>query len=410
MSLRNWAGNVAYAAARVHRPETVDEIRAIVRGCRAARPLGTRHAFNRIADTPGDLICLERCDRIVDFDPDRRTVTVEGGVRYAALGAFLHARGFALPNLASLPHISVAGAVATGTHGSGDRLGSLATHVRAVEIVTAADDLISLHADRDPEFFGAVVSLGALGVVVRLTLDLVPAFDVAQTVYENLPWDALETRFDAIFGGAYSVSAFTDWREGVVPLVWRKAVAGEAWEGDLFGAAPVAADRHPIDGVSAESCTPQCGVPGPWHERLPHFRPEFTPSRGDELQSEFFVPRADAVAALRAVADLRASIAPLLWISEIRTVAADALWLSPAYARDVVGIHFTWKPQTDAVEALLPRIEDALAPFDPRPHWGKCFAAAPRPSPRADDFLALARRLDPEGVFRNAFLDTAFAG
>jgi xylitol oxidase len=418
-SRRNWAGNQDYGAARIHYPESVAEVRRIVGGAAKVRALGARHSFSAIAATLGDLLALDQLDRVLEIDTERRTATVEAGIRYAALGPALESAGLALPNLASLPHIAVAGACATATHGSGDGNGSLATAVAALELVTADGDLLTLSRERDGDRFrGAVVGLGGLGVVTTLTLDLVPTFAIAQVVYEDLPLATLLADFEAIMSSAYSVSLFTDWRGDHVNQVWvkRRVAGGEApaTGTDFFGARPATEERRPSGGPSAGKCTAQLGVPGPWHERLPHFRPDALPSIGAELQSEYFVPRAHAVAALRAVAALGDRLAPALVISEVRTIAADDLWLSPCHGRDSVGLHFTWRADWSAVAALLPLLEAELAPFDARPHWGKLFATTPDRLgdlyPRLPDFRALLRDHDPAGKFRNAFLDRHLFG
>jgi alditol oxidase len=416
---RNWAGNYTYRAARVRRPETVAEVRELVATLNRVKALGSRHSFNEIADSPEDLISLERLARVVAIDRERRTATVEAGVRYGNLCAELHRAGFALPNLASLPHISVAGACATATHGSGDRNSNLATAVAALELVTADGAVAALSRDGDgDDFRGAVVGLGGLGVVTQLTLDLVPAFELRQEVYEDLPLERLEAHFDDIVASAYSVSLFTYWREARFHQVWlkRRVSDGAANEVDLerFGARPATHQRHPIDGLPPRNCTPQLGSPGPWHERLPHFRMEFTPSSGAELQSEYLVPRHHAVAALRTIDGLRDRVAPLLQVSEVRTIAADDLWLSPCYGQPCVGLHFTWVPDWPGVSALLPLLEEQLAPFEARPHWGKLFTTPPERLdalyPRLPDFRDLLRRYDPTGKFRNAFLDRYIFG
>lgn len=402
--MKNWAGNYEYSTDRVLRPSTVEEAQAAVAGHDLVKTLGSRHSFNDVADTTGVLLSTERLDRIVSLDRERQQVTFEAGVRYGDLCRVLDAEGFALPNMASLPHISVAGACATATHGSGVRNGGLATSVAAVEIVRADGDLVRF-ARGDEEFPGAVVNLGALGPVVRLTLDLVPRFEMNQLVYEGLPFLALADGFDDIMGMAYSVSLFTAWRGDVVDQIWIKRTESGPLPSTLLGATAADGPRHPIGQMSPVNCTAQMGESGAWHERLPHFRMEFTPSAGDELQSEFLLPRADAFAALSAVKGLQDRIAPLLQISEIRTIAADDLWMSPFYERDCVAIHFTWKPDWVAVRDVLPDLEAALAPFDARPHWGKLFLTPPRPLPRQEDFLRLASRFDPSRKFGNHFLD-----
>lgn len=397
----NWAGNLTYSAARWHEPETVEQVQTIVAASQKLRAVGTRHCFNQIADSPEDMLSTARLNRIVGLDAAQRTVTIEGGVRYGELGVFLHKRGFALHNLASLPHISVAGAVATATHGSGDHNGNLATAVVGMALVLADGTQLSVSRESHPESFdGMVVHLGALGIVTQLTLAVEPAFELAQTAYENLPIPALESHFDEITSAGYSVSLFTDWQSEKINQVWVKS-KGTVPE-TLFGATKASGECHPLANHSAESCTPQRGVFGPWHERLPHFQLAFTPSSGAELQSEYFVDRNDALAAFHALAALKDQLAPHLMVSEIRTIAADTLWLSPHGSRDSVGFHFTWHPHTDEVIALLPTVEAALAPFRPRPHWGKVFTMQPNLDPR---FVALAAQLDPTGKLRNAFLE-----
>ncbi|PRY02309.1 D-arabinono-1,4-lactone oxidase [Allonocardiopsis opalescens] len=408
----NWAGNITFhPRGEVHRPGSVDELRALVARGGRVRVLGSAHSFNDIADSPGgELVSLAGLPRTVEPDTARSTVRIDGGVRYAELGERLHGLGYALHNLGSLPHISVAGSVATGTHGSGDGNRGLAAAVAGIELVTAGGELVSI--DRgDPRFGGAVVALGALGAVVALTLDVEPAYQVSQRVYQDLPFEALDEHFDAIMSGGYSVSLFTEWRGPVIDQVWVKARTDGPPPVDpaRFGARPADGPRHPLRGMPAGNCTPQLGEPGPWFARLPHFRPEFTPSAGEELQSEFLVPRARAVEALHALDAVRDRIAPVLQVSEVRSIAADEQWLSPAHGRDTVGLHFTWIKDTPAVEPVIDLVERELAPFEPRPHWGKLFRTAPEVLRarygRMADFAALARELDPSGTFRNDFVD-----
>lgn len=412
---RNWAKNVTFGARRLLTPTSVEELRDIVGSSTELRALGTRHSFNEIADTRGDLVSVAGLPRVVDIDSAARTATVSAGLRFGELTATLHGSGFALHNLGSLPHISVAGACATGTHGSGIGNRSLAGAVRAVELVRADGSLTTVERGH-PDFPGTVVSLGALGVVTRLTLDLVPTFDVRQWVYEDLPRDQAVHGFDEIMAEGYSVSLFTSWRDRPVDQVWVKRAVdgGDAYEAPAEWRGAVLADgpRHPVPGMPAGNCTPQQGIRGPWYERLPHFRLEFTPSSGDELQSEYFVARSDAPAAFGALDRIRDRIAPQLLISEIRTIAADDLWLSPARGRDSVAFHFTWKPDTAAVTPVLHAVEEALAPFGARPHWGKVFPMGAGDLrglyPDWARFEELAARHDPEGVFRNDFLRRFF--
>jgi xylitol oxidase len=407
----NWAGNHTYGADAVATPRTVDEVRAAVAAASRVKALGSRHCFNDIADSPGGtLLDLRALDVPVEIGDG--TVTVGGSARYGDFAQQLHAAGFALPNLASLPHITVAGSVATGTHGSGRRQPGLAAAVSAVELVTADGELRTFTRD-DPAFDGIVVGLGAFGVVTRLTLDVVPAFDVRQDVFDGLAWESAYRHFDEIEDAGYSVSMFTNWVNDAIDLVWVKSRVDDFTERpEFFGAVPADGPRHPAHaaGIAADNCTPQQGVPGPWHERLPHFALAFTPSVGDELQTEYFVPYRDAVAAVRAVREIGHLVAPLLLVSEIRAIAGDDRWLSPCHGGDRVALHFTWQPRQTDVEALLPVLEERLAPFGARPHWGKLFHGVPGEYPRLAEFRALAESLDPRGKFRNPFLERHIFG
>jgi xylitol oxidase len=409
----NWAGNHRYAARTLHRPTSVEQLQELVARTAHVRVLGSRHSFNDIADAD-ELISLEALPDDVVIDPDAGTVSFAAGLRYGALVDALAGAGVALHNLASLPHISVAGAVATATHGSGVANGNLATAVAGLELVTSAGELLRVSRG-DPDFDGVVVGLGALGAVTRIALDLEPAYEVQQRVFEGLRWKALAENFDEIMGCGYSVSVFTRWLE-TVDQVWVKSRLDqpERTRTDLFGARAAAADRHPILGIDAAPATPQLGRPGPWHDRLPHFRMGFTPSAGDELQSEYLLPRRHAVPAIEAVRALADRIRPLLLVTEIRTVAADRLWMSTSYGEDAVALHFTWRQQLREVAELLVPLEQVLAPFGARPHWGKVFAAdaasiAPRYERHAD-FVELVGRLDARGAFRNHWLQRSVLG
>lgn len=412
--LTNWSGNLEYGTDRLHAPNSLDDLQQFVKANRQFKVLGTRHCFNDIANTDTQFISLRSQDEVLELDPKARTVTIESGMSYGQLCPYLDQHGFALHNLASLPHISVAGACSTATHGSGASNRNLATQISALELVTASGEILTLARDKDADTFrGAVVGLGALGVITKLTLDLLPTFSMKQYVYENLPLDQLQQNFDTIASSAYSVSLFTDWQNKRVNEVWLKIGTDAEPKFDpkpeFFGAKLATKNLHPIAELSAENCTQQMGVPGPWYDRLPHFRMGFMPSAGKELQSEYFVPRQHAVEAILAIERLRDKVSPHLLISEIRTIAADDLWMSMAYKRDSVAIHFTWKQDWSAVSKLLPEIERELAPFSPRPHWGKLFTLPATQLrsryERLPEFLALARKLDPQGKLRNKFLE-----
>ena len=411
--LTNWAGNIVYSTQKQHIANSAADAQEFVKNRNNVKVLGTRHCFSTIADINSEFLSLMPMRQVVDLDPGGRAVTIESGMTYGQLCPILDGKGWALHNLASLPHISVAGACSTATHGSGEKNGNLSTAVSALEFIDASGDIVKLARKQDGDSFrGAIVSLGALGVITKLTLDLQPRFTMKQYVYENLSFSDLKQHFDAIESAGYSVSLFTDWQK-TINEVWIKVRVGEEPEFDgppqFFSAKRASKNLHPIVELSAENCTEQLGVPGPWYERLPHFRMGFVPSAGKELQSEYFVPRENAVAAIFAVQRLHSQVAPHLLISEIRSIAADELWMSPCYKRANVAIHFTWKQEWPAVRKLLPVIEKELSPFRVRPHWGKLFTIQPgdlrAQYERLPDFVGLCEKYDPHGKFRNEFLN-----
>ncbi|MDN3690625.1 D-arabinono-1,4-lactone oxidase [Cyclobacterium jeungdonense] len=409
----NWAGNLRYSTPNLDIPADRNSLRQVIKKTDNVKVLGTMHSFNTIADSEHQQVSLEDLDPDIQLDTAGRTVTVSGGVQYGVLARKLHEQGFALHNLASLPHISVAGACATATHGSGDKNGNLSTTVTAMEMVMADGELLVLNEVQNPEEFkAAVVHLGALGIVTRISLKIQPTFNVRQYVYENLSLKQLGANFDPVFSSGYSVSLFTDWQEKRFNQLWIKQQddGGDVEEmpEEIFGASAAKTHLHPIKEISAVNCTEQMGIPGPWHERLPHFKMDFTPSSGEELQSEYFVPREHAVEALAAIFSLGEAIFPYLLISEIRSIRKDSLWLSTAYERESIAIHFTWKQDWENVQKLLPEIEKELMPFGVRPHWGKLFALEPTylrdQYERMEDFTSLMKKMDPQEKFVNDFL------
>ena len=427
-SVPNWSGNQRFRFASIAAPASVEEVAALVRSAKRVKVVGSAHSFNASAAADAglerDTVCITlkrlAAARPPEVDEARATVSVCAGATYGDLFLFLKCTKWALHNSASLPHISVGGAVATATHGSGAANGNLATAVVALELVTASGNVLQLsRAALGAAFDAYVVHLGAVGVVTRVTLSLVPAFSVRQDVFQGLALDRACESLDAIMSAGYSVSLFTLWADtrGLFEQVWVKSVVAPDTPLDpavadasanFYGARRATRKLHPIESVGAEPCTEQLGMPGAWHDRLPHFKYEFQPSVGAELQSEFFVSKADAPAALRAVHALRAEIEPLLFVTEVRSIAQDGLWMSTAHGRPSIAIHFTWRPMGREVAALLPKIEAALAPFGARPHPGKLstlggaeFAAR---FPRFSDFAALRKELDPEGKFSNVWL------
>jgi alditol oxidase len=410
---KNWAGNYQYKAENFHQPKTVEEVQSLVKKLDKQKALGSCHCFNDIADSPQNQISTLNLNKIISIDEKASTVTVEAGAKYGQFAPELDKKGYALHNLASLPHISVAGACATATHGSGVGNGNLASAVSGLELVAANGDLINLSRHKDGDKFnGAVVNLGALGIVTKVTLDIQKSYQVRQDVFQDLPLQSLKDHFNEILSSGYSVSLFTDWQDQKISQVWvkRKVESDTKDLGkDFFGAKAATKNLHPITKLSAENCTEQMGVAGVWYERLPHFKMGFTPSSGEELQSEFFVPKENALEAILALEKKGNLIYPELMITEIRTIAADNFWMSTAYKQDSVAIHFTWKQHTPEVMKLIPMIEAELAPFQYRPHWGKLFTIAPKDLhsryEKYGDFMKLIKEYDSTGKFRNPYLD-----
>lgn len=404
---RNWAENFAYSAERVLHPRSIDELRDALAGSGPIRAIGSRHCFNDIADTSGTLVSLAEMPREIEVTGE--SVRIAGGLRYGDVAPVLEEHGRALANLASLPHISVAGAIATGTHGSGDRLGSLATAVRSVTFLASEGEEVTLSRE-DASFGGAPVHLGSLGIVTALELDTEPSYEVAQHTFDGPGWAEILSDYDAVTGLGDSVSLFTTWRDTErADQLWVKTRGEGVDERTVarLGATPADGPRHPILGVDPVACNPQLGVKGPWFQRLPHFRMDFTPSVGAELQSEFLIAREHAPAAIEAVSKIAHVISPLLFVNEIRSVAASELWLDPAYGRDSVALHFTWHRDEPAVREVLTELEGALEPFDARPHWGKIFTrpgeAVAEQYPRFDDFRELRQKMDPAGRLLNEY-------
>ena len=408
----NWADNHTFHAARLHRPASIDEVRRIVVAARNVRAIGMRHSFNGIADAE-DIVDLCHLDPRYVIDPERMTVTLGANTTYGALAAHLEQQGYALHNMASLPHVSVAGATATGTHGSGDGNGTLSTAVAGLELVTAAGDVVQV-ARGDAGFDGMVVGLGAFGIVTRITLDIEPSYRMQQDAFVDLPWQTLLTKFDAVSSVATSVNLLTKWSADAVDRMWCKTRLPDG-RARSVSAAHLGASAAPLNRISSSVGDPNLilypfgGVPGPWSERLPHFRLDCEPGTRDQIQSEYMLPRTAFPAAATALRAMGQRIDTLLRATEIRTMAADGLWLSPAYGRDTVAIHFTWKREHEAVGRITREIEDLLLPMGGRPHWGKLLHAdadaLAGAYPQMSAFRALAESYDPGRKFRNAYLE-----
>lgn len=413
--MQNWAGNFAFTVARLHRPTSISQVQRVVAASPKIRAIGARHSFNGIADAP-DMVDLGGIDPDIVIDRERMTVTVGAGVSYGDLSSLLHQQGVALHNLASLPQITVAGAIATATHGSGDGNRALSSAVVGLELVVNDGSLLRVERG-DADFEGMVVSLGAFGIVSRVTLAIEPTFDIRQDAFVDMPWDELLAKFDAISSAAYSFSIFTKWSESTASRIWFKSrlAAAHAGEFDItglgsnLGLKPGVPYSVPATVEDPLALLNPFGVPGPWSDRLTHTRREISPPPADQIQSEYLIARPQlnkAVAMIRAMAE---RVDALLFATEIRSIAADELWLSPAYRQATIGLHFTWKKQPDAVDAITKELEAALIPLGARPHWGKLIhadAATLAPLyPRMADFRSLALRHDPDGKFRNAYLE-----
>ena len=403
--MQNWSKNIEFNDRKYFQPESISELQELIRTNQKIRVRGTAHCFNDIADTSSYAINLSKMPKTIEVDVEKKSVLVAAGLKYGELAPVLHEQGWALDNLASLPHISIAGSISTGTHGSGVKNKNLANQVISFDVVTAEGEI--RHIDRsNPAFSAMVVGLGLGGIVYQYELRIEPTYEIRQVVYPNIPLDILQRNFDPIMSTAYSVSYFTDWGSDQVGNLWCKFRADEVIPDSIGGCAQADKKYHPITSVNPEACTEQLGVPGDWHQRLSHFKLEFTPSVGEEIQTEFFIDRKDASAAIEVLSKLGDEITPLLWITELRTIAADDLWLSGAYQRDTLGIHFTWKKE-DAIYPVVEKVEAALRPFNYRPHWGKVFTAEAQylksVYPKMSEFKALVEALDPTKKFENSF-------
>lgn len=405
MTSQNWSKNVDFNDRGYLQPESLSELQELVRTNQKIRARGSAHCFNDIADTSSYAINLSKMPQTIEISESTHSVTVAAGIKYGELAPVLHEQGWALDNLASLPHISIAGSVSTGTHGSGVKNRNLANQVLSLDIVTAEGEI--RHIDRsNPAFNAIVVGLGLCGIVYQYELKIEPTFEIRQVIYPEIPLDVLQRNFDQIMGTAYSVSYFTDWGSDQIGNLWCKFRDSEVIPDSVGGMRKAEKKYHPIPSVDPVACTEQLGTSGNWHERLSHFKLEFTPSVGEEIQSEFFIDRKDASAALEVLSKLGSEITPLLWITELRTIAADDLWLSGSYQRDTLGIHFTWKKLV-AIYPVIEKVEAALRPFNYRPHWGKVFTAdstyLKSVYPKMSEFQALVQALDPGKKFENGY-------
>jgi alditol oxidase len=410
--MQNWAANLTFTAARLHRPTSISDVQRVVAGATKIRAIGARHSFNAIADSPGDQVDLTGIDPDIVIDRERMTVTVGAGISYGDLSSFLHQQGFALHNLASLPQITVAGAIATATHGSGDTNKALSSAVVGLELVVSDGSLQRVELG-EVDFEGMVVSLGAFGIVTRVTLAIEPSFDIRQDAFIDMRWDELLAKFDAVSSAAYSFSIFTKWSGPTADRIWLKTRVEPTSPVDLdvtsLGLNAGLPYSLPVTAEDPLALMNPFGVPGPWSDRLTHMPRDVSPVPSDQLQSEYLIARPQLAKSVTIIRSMAERVDALLHAAEIRTMAADELWLSPAYRQDTIGLHFTWKKEIDAVDAVTKELEAALIPLGAKPHWGKLIhadAATLAPLyPRMADFRSCALRHDPLGKFRNAYLE-----
>jgi xylitol oxidase len=406
----NWSSNVNFQEQEYLEPTNLDDLQDIVASQKFVRARGSAHSFNSIADSNNTIVSLEKMPQTIEIDEVKQNVKVSSFLKYGELVPTLHARGWALSNLASLPHISIAGSVSTATHGSGIFNKNLAAQVAAVEFIDSTGSIRHL-SEGSREYEAFVVGLGLTGIITNYWLKIEPSFNVKQIIYENVSDIELEKSFDEIMGTAYSVSFFTRWDSSNQGNLWCKFKENQYIPDIVSGAHQATKKLHPIPEVDPVAATEQFGVTGPWLERLAHFKLDFTPSVGDEIQSEFFVDRENAPAVIQKLRELSPKFRDMLWISELRTIAADNFWMSTASARDSVGFHFTWK-KSNFDPKVVKEIEENLVQFDYRPHWGKVFYAESRylrsVYPKYSDFVEAVNLIDPNKKFSNQFTTLLF--
>lgn len=404
MAKQNWATNINFHDAQTLHPQQIVELAQIVNSSPKVRVRGSGHCFNTIADSYDTVVVLDALPKNVEIDSERKVASVSAGANYAEVAEALDAKGWALHNLASLPHISVAGAIATGTHGSGIRNGALHTSVRAVEIMSPDGTQRRVERGKDEDFYATVVGLGLTGIITRCELDIEPTYEIYQTVFGDMPRTTFQPNVVEVLSGGYNTNYFTTFDSKGVGDVWFKSRTQPPAE--YFGAQARTTKVHPILSEDPDACTEQGGVPGPWHARLSHFRIDANPSAGNELQSEFFVEATNASAAFKAIEEIASEFGAKLLVSEIRAIAADEHWMSPAYHRESIAFHCTWKNDYE-IPYFISLIEDALQPFDFRPHLGKVFNVGAehlrKVLPQFDRFRKHVMSVDPAGKFQNEF-------
>ncbi|KAI1701064.1 FAD binding domain-containing protein [Ditylenchus destructor] len=411
--LHNWGDNFLFSTQNIQYPTTVEEVQEIVQNADKVRVVGTRHSFSTCADSPDTILSTLALKNIIGFDDSVPSITVQAGIAYTDLNPYLQYLGFALPNLATLAEISVGGASQTGAHGSGLSNQCLASHIRSLKIVLA-NGTLATYGPNDPELKAIALGVGAFGVITQVELKVEPTFNITNYFFLNMTAQNLYDHFDEIENTGYTAQLFTDFS---TPGVWGQIMimdrsgsnANIGSLQNLYGATRATTKVSPILALPPTYLVDQ-GVEQPWYFGLVDYHLGLSGFDGGEIQSEYFLPYENAVAAIKAVTTLSDLIAPRVHTMLIRTIKGDDLWLSEMYSQSsVVAIHFTWKLNMTAVMEVLPQIEQLLIPYCAKPHWGKVFAQGPETFlhcyPKLADFKQLAEQLDPTHKFRNQFLE-----
>uniref|UniRef100_A0A915D0Y3 FAD-binding PCMH-type domain-containing protein n=1 Tax=Ditylenchus dipsaci TaxID=166011 RepID=A0A915D0Y3_9BILA len=416
--LLNWGGNFNFSTQDIKYPTTTAGVQQLVKECKGKiRPVGTRHSFSEIANTNDTLICLVHMNLILSVDPSVPSVTVQAGITYTDLIPFLQSIGLAIPMMASLGEISIAGAINTAVHGSGAGIGNLATQVLGLQMVLADGSVVQYSkGQNDTELAAATVGLGALGIVTQVTLQAQPTYNLAINVFENMDMSVLDTQLYNITHSGYAINMWSTFgTPGVLDQVWittkvdSNGVNAYGNVSQLYGAPAATAQSSPIAALPPTYVVPQMGIVGPYYERLTDYDLGLSGQEGQQTQSEYYVDFDDFVPALKALQTLSAEINAVVYVALFRITEKDELWMSPQYKKTTMAIHFSWQPKLDQVMALLPKIEAALAPFNPIPHWGKLYTLKPEQYlpllPKYPEWREQVELHDPTHKFRNKWLE-----
>ncbi len=413
--MKNWAGNLSFSSKEFIEIDSVKKLQTIVSNARGIKVLASGHSFSDIADTKDTLISIKNLSFEIGIDSNKREALVPAGMQYSDVSRYLEKHGWAVSNMASLGEVTIAGAILTGTHGSGSSNGILSTAVIGFEMVLESGSILTTDRENSSDFPGFIVSLGALGVFTKYKLKIVPSFSIRQVVYENINIESIANNFDLVFDRAYSVSFFSNWAQNSTGQIWMKFlddskpfnISSDWIDGNL-----AKVKQHPVKINDASPCTDQLATSGKWLDRLPHFKLNSSPVSGDEVQTEYLVDRRYVKQYISELAEIGDEIASKVYTTEIRTIKADDLWLSGAYERETVGFHFTWR-KSDSLVNFLPKIESILGKHDGRPHWGKLFDVPkdklPSRYPKFSDFEVLLQKYDPNKKFRNNFINKYFS-